>query len=67
MHRDQLSNRELEVLCLIASGKTGTEIAAELSLSVTTIITYRARILEKLHLRNNMELTRYALEQKLVV
>ncbi|MDF0666542.1 MAG: response regulator transcription factor [Nitrospira sp.] len=66
-HRDQLSNRELEVLRLIASGKTGTEIAAELSLSVTTIITYRARILEKLHLRNNMELTRYALEQKLVV
>ncbi|BFU92974.1 MAG: DNA-binding response regulator [Nitrospira sp.] len=66
-HRDQLSNRELEVLRMIASGKTGTEIAAELSLSVTTIITYRARILEKLHLRNNMELTRYALEQKLVV
>ncbi len=67
MHRDQLSNRELEVLRLIASGKTCAEIAAELSLSVTTIITYRARILEKLHLRNNMELTRYALEQKLVV
>lgn len=66
-HRDQLSNRELEVLRLIASGKTCTEIAVELSLSVTTIITYRARILEKLHLRNNMELTRYALEQKLVV
>ena len=44
-HRDQLSNRELEVLRMIASGKTGTEIAAELSLSVTTIITYRARIL----------------------
>jgi len=66
-HNGQLSNRELEVLRMIASGKTGTEIAAELSLSVTTIITYRARILEKLHLRNNMELTRYALEQKLVV
>ncbi|WHZ22027.1 MAG: Two-component transcriptional response regulator, LuxR family [Nitrospira sp.] len=65
-HRDQLSNRELEVLRLIASGKTCTEIAAELSLSATTIITYRARILEKLHLRNNMELTRYALEQKLI-
>lgn len=66
-HRDQLSNRELEVLRLIASGKTCTEIAAELSLSATTIITYRARILEKLHLRNNMELTRYAIEQKLAV
>lgn len=67
MHRDQLSTRELEVLRMIASGKTCTEIAGDLSLSVTTIITYRARILEKLHLRNNMELTRYALEEKLVV
>ncbi len=67
LHRDQLSNRELEVLRLIASGKTCTEIAAQFSLSVTTIITYRARILEKLHLKNNMELTRYALEQKLVM
>lgn len=66
-HRDQLSNRELEVLRLIASGKTCTDIAADLSLSVTTIITYRGRILEKLHLKNNMELTRYALEQKLVM
>ncbi len=67
LHRDQLSNRELEVLRLIASGNTCTEIAAQFSLSVTTIITYRARILEKLHLKNNMELTRYALEQKLVM
>jgi DNA-binding NarL/FixJ family response regulator len=66
-HRDDLSNREMEVLRLIASGKSCKEIAAELSLGVTTVITYRARVLEKLHLRNNMELTRYALEQKLVV
>lgn len=67
MHRNHLSNRELEVLRLIASGKTCTEIADSLSLSVTTIITYRARILDKLHLRNNMDLTRYALEHKLVI
>lgn len=66
-HRDQLSNRELEVLRLIASGKTCKEIAAHLSLSATTIITYRMRILEKLHLKNNMELTRYALERKLAM
>jgi DNA-binding NarL/FixJ family response regulator len=66
-HRDQLSNREMEVLRLIASGKTCMDIAAELSLSVTTINTYRGRILEKLHLTNNVELTRYALEQKLVL
>ncbi|MEX5214144.1 MAG: response regulator transcription factor [Nitrospiraceae bacterium] len=66
-HRNHLSNRELEVLRLIASGKTCTEIADSLSLSVTTIITYRARILDKLHLRNNMDLTRYALEHKLVI
>jgi len=62
-----IASQELEVLRLIVSGKTCIEIASDLSLSVTTITTYQARILEKLHLRNNMELTRYVLEQKLVV
>ena len=57
-----LSNRELEVLQRIASGKTISEIAEEISLSVNTISTYRTRILEKLGLHNNAELTRYALD-----
>lgn len=62
---EALSNRELQVLRLIASGRTIKEIAAELSLSEKTIGTYRARISEKLHLATNVELTRYALQHKL--
>jgi two-component system invasion response regulator UvrY len=61
-----LSDREFEVMQLIASGKTVSEIAEKLSLSVKTVSTYRTRILEKLHLSNNAELTRYALDRKLV-
>ena len=61
-----LSDRELQVLQLIASGKTVGEIADEISLSVNTISTYRARILEKLSLNNNAELTRYALDNAIV-
>jgi two-component system, NarL family, invasion response regulator UvrY len=61
-----LSDRELQVLQYIASGKTVSEIGDELSLSVNTISTYRSRILEKLNLSNNAELTRYALDNKLV-
>jgi DNA-binding NarL/FixJ family response regulator len=60
-----LSNREMQVLQLIASGKTISDIAAEISLSVNTISTYRSRILEKLGLNNNAELTRYALDNGL--
>ncbi len=63
---DALSDRELQVLQLIASGKTVSEIADEIVLSVNTISTYRARILEKLNLGNNAEITRYALDNKLV-
>lgn len=63
---DLLSDRELQVLQLIASGKTVSEIADEISLSVNTISTYRARILEKLQLSNNAELTRYAMDNHLV-
>ena len=66
-HCNQLSNCEMEVLRVIAFGKTCGQIAAELRLSATTIITYRARVLEKLHMRDNEELTRYALEQQLVM
>lgn len=61
-----LSDREYEVLCLIASGKTVSEIAERMHLGVTTISTYRARILDKMNLKNNAELTRYALERGLV-
>ncbi len=61
-----LSDREFEVLCLIASGKTVGEIAEFLSLSDKTISTYRARILEKMHMKTNAELTHYAIRNKLV-
>ncbi|MBZ5726735.1 MAG: response regulator transcription factor [Acidobacteriia bacterium] len=63
---ETLSDREFEVMRLIASGKTVTEIAEVLSLSDKTISTYRARILEKTGMKNNAELTRYALQNKLV-
>lgn len=60
-----LSNRELEVMRLIGSGKTVGEIAALLSLSDRTISTYRARILDKMGMRTNAELTHYAVHSKL--
>ncbi|MCM4161714.1 response regulator transcription factor [Antarcticibacterium flavum] len=63
---EKLSDRELQVLKYIASGKTVSEIAREISLTVNTISTYRARVLEKLHLKNNAELTRYAMDNSLV-
>jgi two-component system, NarL family, invasion response regulator UvrY len=63
---EALSARELQVLRLVASGKTGKEIAAELHLSEKTIATYRARIAEKLGLSTVVELTRYALRHGLV-
>jgi len=61
-----LSDREMDVLQKIASGKTVSEIANELSLSVNTISTYRARLLEKLSLANNAALTRYAIDHALI-
>jgi len=63
---ETLSNRELQVLRKIASGRTVKEIAAELNLSEKTIGTYRTRISDKLLLSTNVELTRYALQHKLV-
>ncbi|MBK5095199.1 MAG: response regulator transcription factor [Deltaproteobacteria bacterium] len=63
---ETLSDREYQVLRMIASGKTVTEIAQELSLSVKTISTYRSRILEKMRAKNNAELTRYAFANRLV-
>jgi len=61
-----LSDREFNVLKLIASGKTVSEIADLLNLSVGTISTYRSRILDKMQLRTNAELTHYAIQQALV-
>ena len=61
-----LSDREYETMRLIASGRTLTEIAAEMHLSVKTVSVYRARLLEKMQLKNNAELTHYALKQQLV-
>jgi two-component system invasion response regulator UvrY len=62
----RLSNRELQVLCLLASGKTVTQIAAELSLSVKTVSTHRSHMLEKMRLTTNAELIRYAIWHRLV-
>jgi two-component system invasion response regulator UvrY len=61
-----LSNREFDVFIRLVSGKTVSEIADQLSLSATTVSTYRSRILEKMNMRTNAELTRYALENKLI-
>jgi len=63
---EMLSDREFEVLRLIASGKTAGEIARLLRLSDSTISTYRARILEKMGMKTNAELTHYAIQNKLV-
>jgi two-component system, NarL family, invasion response regulator UvrY len=61
-----LSDREYQVLRMIASGLTVSQISARLTLSVKTISTYRARVLEKMNLRSNAELMRYALRSGLV-
>ena len=63
---ETLSDREFEVMCLIASGKTVTEIADEMVLSVKTISTYRSRILEKMRMKTNAELTYYSIKNQLV-
>ncbi len=63
---EALSDREYQVMCMIASGKAVKEIGEELSLSVKTVSTYRSRILEKMRLKGNAELTRYAIDNKLV-
>jgi DNA-binding NarL/FixJ family response regulator len=63
---ERLSDREFEVLRKMASGKTVGQIAQELHLSVPTVSTYRARILEKMGMSNTAELIRYALSHHLV-
>jgi two-component system, NarL family, invasion response regulator UvrY len=63
---ESLSARELQVVRLVASGKTLKEIGTQLSLSEKTIATYRARIAQKLGLSSNVEITRYAMQNRLV-
>jgi len=63
---ETLSNREYETLLLIASGQSVSEIAEKLSLSVKTISMYRTRLLEKMQLKHNAELTHYAIKNNLV-
>lgn len=66
LSHEYLSDREFEVLKLIAGGQAVSDIAAKLSLSVTTISTYRSRIMSKMGLKSNAELIFYAIENKLV-
>jgi DNA-binding NarL/FixJ family response regulator len=63
---EYLTDREFQVMCMIASGKTITEIARELFLSVKTISTYRQRILEKMDMKNNAEMTHYVISNSLL-
>jgi two-component system invasion response regulator UvrY len=67
MPHETLSDREYQVMRMLAAGKTVKEIGEELSLSVKTISTYRSRVLEKMRLRNNAEIARYAVENRLTV
>lgn len=64
---EALSDREYQVLCMISGGKLLKDIAAELSLSVKTVSTYRTRILEKMGMKSNSELTRYSISNRLVI
>ena len=63
---ETLSDREYQVMRMIAAGKTVAEIADELSLSVQTISTYRSRILQKMQIKNNVELANYAIRNRLL-
>lgn len=66
MPHEKLSDREYQVLCKIASGKKIKNIAADLSLSVQTIHTYRARLKEKMNMKTDTELTKYAIQSNLI-
>lgn len=61
-----LSDREFDVFKLLAAGKSVTKIADQLSLSATTVSTYRSRVMDKMNMHSNAELTRYALEKSLI-
>jgi two-component system, NarL family, invasion response regulator UvrY len=61
-----LSDREFQIMLLIAGGKTVSQISDELSLSASTVSTYRSRVLEKMNMKNNAELMNYAIRQNMV-
>ena len=61
-----LSDREYQIICFISLGKSAEEIAEELAISIHTVYSYRNRILEKMHLKSNVELTQYAIQNKLI-
>jgi len=63
---EYLSNREFQVMCLIVSGKTVKDIAAKLFLSVKTVGTYRTRVLKKMNVKTDVELTHYAIKNSLI-
>ncbi len=65
-HHNLLTDREFQVLCAIAAGQGISEIARKMSLSPKTISTYRARLLKKMHMQNNAEIIRYAVENQLL-
>jgi two-component system, NarL family, invasion response regulator UvrY len=62
----QLSEREFQIMCKLAAGRSVTEIGHELCISVKTVSTYRTRVLEKMHMDNNADLTTYALKNGLI-
>jgi len=64
---NRLSKREFSIMLLLASGKSPTEIGYELDISIKTVSTYRARLLRKLEIENNIEITRYCLNNDLIV
>jgi DNA-binding NarL/FixJ family response regulator len=61
-----LSGREFQIFCKLASGQIPTDIAEELNLSVKTVSTYRARVLDKMHMTNNADMTYYAIKNGLI-
>jgi DNA-binding NarL/FixJ family response regulator len=63
---ESLSDREFRIMCMMASGKTARNIADELSLSAKTVSTYKYRIMKKMKMKNNAEIIRYVIEQKLI-
>lgn len=63
---ENLSDREFDVFKLLAAGRSVTEISEQLSLSATTVSTYRSRIMEKMSMKSNADLTRYAIEHKFI-
>jgi len=66
LSHESLSDRELHILCQIASGMSAEQIADDLSISIHTVYSYRNRILEKMNMKSNVELTQYAIQNKLI-